>query len=72
MKMAIKRAGNYVSIDLISDIRQYSIPEIIEHFGVSYQSNFLVKIGTTLGKTPLGSWLINFKRPEQFIAIARK
>ena len=72
MKLAFERAGKYEFIDLISDKRQYSIPEIIEHFGVSYQSNFLTKIGTTLGQTPLGSWLINFKRPEQFIAIARK
>jgi len=34
MKLAFRRAGKYESIDLISDIRQYSIPEIIEHFGV--------------------------------------
>ena len=72
MKLAFERAGRYESVDLISDVRQYSIPEIIEHFGVSYQSNFLTKIGVMLGKTPLGVWLINFKRPEQFIAIARK
>lgn len=72
MISAFERAGNYDLVDLVSDLRQYSIPEVIEHFGVSYQSNFLARVGASLGRTFLGSWIINVKRPEQFIAIARK
>jgi len=58
MKLAFERAGKYESIDLISDIRQYSIPEIIEHFGVSYQSNFLTKIEQPWGKHRLDRGLL--------------
>ena len=72
MIIAFERAGNYDLVDLVSDLRQYSIPEVIEHFGVSYQSNFLARVGASLGRTFLGSWIINVKRPEQFITIARK
>lgn len=72
MMSAFERAGDYELIEMVSDLRQYSIPEVIEHFGVSYQSNLLTKVGVSLGKTLLGSWVINVKRPEQFIAIARK
>lgn len=72
MKSAFERAGNYAQVDLVSDLRQYTIPEVFEHFGVSYRSSLLAKVGASLGKTPLGSWVINVKRPEQFVAIARK
>lgn len=72
MKSAFGRAGNYAQIELVSDLRQYTIPEIFEHFGVSYRNSLLAKMGASLGKTRLGSWVINVKRPEQFVAIARK
>lgn len=72
MEIAFERAGNYELIEMAMDLRQYSIPEVIQHFGVSYRSNFLTKFGAILERTPLDTWVINIRRPEQFIAIARK
>jgi hypothetical protein len=57
---------------MVMDLRQYSIPEVIQHFGVSYQSNLLTKLGTSLDRPPLSEWVIDIRRPEQFITIARK
>jgi SAM-dependent methyltransferase len=72
MKIAFERAGNYELIEMVMDLRQYSIPEVIQHFGVSYQSNLLTKLGTSLDRPPLSEWVIDIRRPEQFITIARK
>jgi len=72
MEIAFERAGNYELIEMAMDLRQYSIPEVIQHFGVSYRSNFLTKLGVNLERTPLGTWMIDIRRPEQFITIARK
>ena len=72
MEIAFERAGNYELVEMTMDLRQYSIPEVIQHFGVSYQNNFLTKLGAALERTPLSVCIINVKRPEQFITIARK
>jgi SAM-dependent methyltransferase len=55
-----------------ADPRYYTIPEIIKHFGVSYQSRLLNSIGNTLGKTFLKKMALRVARPEQFIAVTRK
>lgn len=55
-----------------SDLRRYSIAEIIRHFGVSYQSKMLTAMGTKLETTRIGRLVLSVKRPEQFVAIVQK
>ncbi len=55
-----------------SDPREYTLPEIIKHFGVSYESNFLKSIGLTLEKSLVNKFVVRMARPEQFIAVIQK
>ena len=54
------------------DVRRYTIPEIIRHFGVSYKSSLLTSTGNALDRTWLHSWALKVTRPEQFVAVLRK
>jgi len=71
LEVACERAG-FERPSFFSDPRHYTIPEIIKHFGVSYQSSLLNNIGNTLGKTFLKKMSLRIARPEQFIAVIRK
>ena len=55
-----------------SDPRVYSIPEVIKHFGVSYESAWLKNVGLYFSSTFLNKMVIRIARPEQFIAVIRK
>jgi len=72
MLAALGHAGYFDFVEIKKDRRKYSIPEIIRHFGVSYQSKLLTALGTWMGRTPFGSLMLDIARPEQFVAIARK
>ena len=72
MLAALGRAGNFDYIEMKKDRRKYSIPEIIRHFGVSYQSRLLTDLGTWMGRTPFDRLILDIARPEQFVTIARK
>lgn len=54
------------------DRRIYAIPEIVKHFGVSYQNAWLDRIGSHLETTLLNRLKLRLSRPEQFIAVIRK
>lgn len=66
------RVPGFEIIDVVGDKRNYTIPEIIKHFGVSYSNQILIKFGLRLEKTFLDHWVFSIQRPEQFIFIARK
>jgi ubiquinone/menaquinone biosynthesis C-methylase UbiE len=66
------RVQGFDIVDMVGDKRNYSIPEIVKHFGVSYSNEFLIEIGSKLDKTFFNQWDFSFQRPEQFIFIARK
>jgi SAM-dependent methyltransferase len=72
MFAALEHAGDFDFVEMKKDRRRYSIPEVIRHFGVSYQSRFLTTLGTWIGRTPLGGLILDVARPEQFVAIAHK
>ena len=72
MHLLFERAGNYSKVDFKKDHRRYSIAEIINHLGVSYQNKSLLGFGNFLSKTIPGKVMLNVARPEQFITIARK
>jgi SAM-dependent methyltransferase len=55
-----------------SDPREYRLPEIIKHFGVSYEINFLKAIGVTIEKSVLNKVVVRIARPEQFVAVIPK
>ena len=55
-----------------SDPREYTIAEIIKHFGVSYEINFLKTVGMLLEKSVAKKLAIRIARPEQFIAVIQK
>jgi SAM-dependent methyltransferase len=71
LEVACERAG-LERPSFFADPRYYTIPEIIKHFGVSYQNSLLNNIGNTLGKTFLKKMSLRIARPEQFIAVIRK
>jgi len=71
-RIALQRAGEFDKVDIVGDTREYKISEIISHFAVSYKSGALIRVGQWLGTTALGAWPIEIRRPEQFIAVARK
>lgn len=71
MTVAFRRAGLEIQ-DFASDPRRYGVAEIIKHFGVSYQSAELTRFGNWMEKNPLGRFVFQVTRPEQFIAIGRK
>jgi hypothetical protein len=56
----------------LTDRRKYYIPEIIKHFGVSYQKDILIRLGDYLSQTFLGKYPISVTRPEQFVAVLQK
>ena len=66
------RVGGFETIDIIKDKRRYSIPEIIKHFGISYENTFLIKIGQGMEKSIINKLVISIYRPEQFMMISRK
>ena len=71
MKVAFERAG--LELDSFSsDPRRYSVAEIIKHFGVSYQNEFLTNLGTRMEQNAVGRFVFHVTRPEQFVAIGRK
>jgi SAM-dependent methyltransferase len=72
MEIAFERAGVFEVLGFVKDKRSYSIPEIIEHFGVTYRSNLLARLALGLKRTPLGVLVLDIARPEQYVAIARK
>lgn len=55
----------------LPDPRYYTIPEVITHFGESYQSGVLKTIGGWFDRTWLGRRPIRVSRPEQFVAVIR-
>lgn len=71
LEVACERAG-LERPSFFADPRYYTIPEIIKHFGVSYQSSLLNDIGNTLRKTFLVKMSLRIARPEQFIAVISK
>lgn len=72
MQAALRCAGSFDLIGFYKDPRRYTFAEIIEHFGVSYKSGFLTKLGIWLKKSPMGTLGMEISRPEQFIVAARK
>ncbi len=71
LTVACQRAG-LDSPAFFPDPREYTLPEIVKHFGVSYGSNFLKGVGLTLEKTVMKKILIRIARPEQFVAVIQK
>ncbi len=55
----------------LADPRYYTVPEVITHFGESYQSGLLKAIGGWCDRTWLGRRPIRVSRPEQFVAVMR-
>lgn len=71
LTIACERAG-LGPPKFFSDPREYTLPEIIKHFGVSYESNFLKAAGVTFEKSVMSKVVIRIARPEQFVAVIRK
>lgn len=71
LTIACERAGLGSPI-FFSDPREYTIPEIIKHFSVSYEINFLKTIGMLLEKSIVNKLVVRIARPEQFIAVIQK
>jgi hypothetical protein len=71
IKIALQRAGLDLRI-FRSDPRRYSVAEIIKHFGVSYQNDFLTTLGARMEQNAIGRFVFHVTRPEQFVAIGRK
>jgi 2-polyprenyl-3-methyl-5-hydroxy-6-metoxy-1,4-benzoquinol methylase len=71
LTIACGRAGLGPPI-FFSDPREYTFPEVIKHFGVSYESNFLKTLGLTLEKSVMNKLAVHIARPEQFIAVIQK
>jgi SAM-dependent methyltransferase len=55
----------------LRDPRFYTVPEVITHFGESYQNGFLKAVGHWWDRTWLGRRPIRVSRPEQFVAVIR-
>jgi SAM-dependent methyltransferase len=55
----------------LADPRYYTVPEIITHFGESYQSGVLKAVGSWFDRTWLGRRPMRVSRPEQFVAVIR-
>jgi ubiquinone/menaquinone biosynthesis C-methylase UbiE len=71
LTIACERAGLGTPI-FSPDPREYTIPEIIKHLGVSYESIFLKTIGMTLQKSVVNKLVVRIARPEQFVAVIQK
>lgn len=71
LSIACNRAGLGTPL-FFPDPREYTIPEIIKHFGVSYESNALKSIGMLLQKTFVNKLVVRIARPEQFVAVIQK
>ena len=71
LSTACERAGLGTPL-FFPDPREYSIPEIIKHFGVSYESSFLKTIGMALQKSIVNKLVIRIARLEQFVAVIKK
>jgi ubiquinone/menaquinone biosynthesis C-methylase UbiE len=71
LTIACERAGLGVPI-FFADPREYTLPEIIKHFGVSYGNSFLRTIGLTLEKSVVNTVVVRIARPEQFVAVVQK
>jgi len=71
LTIACERAGLGAPI-YFPDPRVYTMPEIIKHFGVSYESNILKTIGMFLEKSVVKKLVVRIARPEQFVAVIQK
>jgi SAM-dependent methyltransferase len=71
MKAALERGGLH-SKAFLRDPRRYGVAEVIKHFGVSYQSNFLLNLGGRMERNAVGQYVMHIARPEQFIAVGVK
>jgi SAM-dependent methyltransferase len=73
-KEALRAACRIAGLDpptFLSDPRYYTVPEVITHFGESYQSGLLKAIGGWGDRTWLGRRPIRVSRPEQVVAVMR-
>jgi SAM-dependent methyltransferase len=73
-KDALRAASRIAGLEapiFLPDPRYYTVPEVITHFGESYQSGFLKTLGGWGDRTWLGRRPIRVSRPEQFVAVIR-
>lgn len=56
----------------LPDPRYYTVPEVVTHFGESYQSRLLKSVGARLDSSWLGRFPVRVSRPEQFVAVIQR